>query len=512
MSYRKRAIIAAVSIVLLYIILRLYLKERFPDSDHIIYTLQNSGAWGPLFFIVLSMVRGLMLFPPNATVFLISGLVFGPVYGPVYALFGGLACAMVEFAIARYLGLPAVKRIVGSKTKIPDLEPLISTSSIMLLRFVMFGPPFDLANYGLGLTRASWRNYLIGTTLGLIPSAILFTQFGYSMTQSLSKLPVAITVIVTIVSAIMLMSRYKTWRILQAQGNRNTQVILDFDIGKEIGTVKITFPSQQDGLSTMCGFFSYSGVDYVIKFMRTRTIGNWGHAISLRKYLGSLPIKDNIFSASDEVFQNVSTYIQRCNEKLIHVTQEKAARALFFSFEFARKNRILIDDVLNEFFTADRTTIDFFPAHSFVFRTVNPLESNDPTIAIVQKDIRQFTASPIVNAYLFSSAGDIKKQERVFHIGMLILAALAYETSHKELLGFDLFPHLVSFYPIKIKFPNVLLGTIDQPLFYVDVVGLFSSDGNLIQRVGNNILYGKMGFIPVYGKMIFNALVRDSSV
>lgn len=504
MTQKQRFLILASFIIVMYLVLRFYFKNQFPSFDEIAYTLQSSGFVGPLLYIMLSIGRGFLLFPPNATIFFLSGLVFGPIYGPLYALLGGLSCAIVEFGIARYLGLPVVRQIIGTKTRLPSLDPFLSSSSIMLLRLVLMGPPYDLVNYGLGLTKARWHNYIIGTAFGLIPSSILFTQFGYSLQQSPSKFLILTTVVITIGATLLLGRRYKNWK----DARSDDAVQIETNLGENLGPMPIVFPSKQNGFSTIYGYFMHSEHSYVIKYLRTRTIKGLGYRISLRKLLGRLPIKDNIFLPSEEVFENITRYIEILNKRLRTITREQASLVLLSSFEFARNNLRFVETLLQEIFPTERTTIDLFPAGSQAVWTKNPLEGNDLTIAVIQDNINNWTSETVIYIYPNTLANNAN---RTSHILMLVLMALAYDLAKTEQLGLDLFPHIVSFLPFCIIIPNVLVNVPSHTLTYIDVIGLFSSNGNLIQRAGNKLLYGKNGIVRILAARIFASLIKGVS-
>jgi uncharacterized membrane protein YdjX (TVP38/TMEM64 family) len=79
----------------------------------------------------------------------------------------------------------------------------------------MVGVPFDLVNFGLGFTQTTWRNYLLGTALGLIPGIILATQFAHALDESFSPQIFAVTAMITVVATAVLAYRYRRYRRVQ---------------------------------------------------------------------------------------------------------------------------------------------------------------------------------------------------------------------------------------------------------------------------------------------------------
>lgn len=199
-----------------YFVPHVVFGRQLPDRAAVQAFLLGLGALAPIAFVAFSVLRGFVLFPPNSTMYVISGFVFGPVYGALYALVGAVACSIVQFAVARYLGLAVVQGIVGNKRKMPELTVLTTFSAVMLIRMMIFGPPFDLVNYGLGLTAVSWRNYVLGTSIGLIPSIVLFTQFGSALSGQLSPRALAVAGVISAAAAGILVMRYLRERSARA--------------------------------------------------------------------------------------------------------------------------------------------------------------------------------------------------------------------------------------------------------------------------------------------------------
>ena len=132
-----------------------------------------------LVFIVLSLVP--VLFLITAT-----GIAFGPVLGPIYAMAGSLASASVGFAIGRWMGRRRVERLGGERIiRISQTLKRNGTLAVFLARKVPV--PFMLTNIVVGASSVAYRDFVIGTVLGMAAIVIALAGFGYQLTKAVQN-------------------------------------------------------------------------------------------------------------------------------------------------------------------------------------------------------------------------------------------------------------------------------------------------------------------------------------
>lgn len=130
-----------------------------------------------LAFVVLSVVPVLLLIAA-------TGIAFGPVLGPIYAMAGCLASGSVGFAIGRWMGLTRVQRLGGRRiAHITTTLKRNGTLAVFLLRKVP--APFVLANIVVGASTVCYRDFVVGTILGMGAMIITLAGFGYQLTAVL---------------------------------------------------------------------------------------------------------------------------------------------------------------------------------------------------------------------------------------------------------------------------------------------------------------------------------------
>jgi phospholipase D1/2 len=143
-------------------------------------------AWYALPVVVaVFVVLGLVLFP---VVLLIAatGIVFGPVLGPLYAMAGSLASASAGFGIGRWMGAGRVEQLGGARiAKLIHGVRRNGTLAVFLVRKVPV--PFTLANVVVGASSIEFRDFIVGTTLGMIAVVVALAGFGYQLTRVLDE-------------------------------------------------------------------------------------------------------------------------------------------------------------------------------------------------------------------------------------------------------------------------------------------------------------------------------------
>lgn len=148
-------------------------------SLEIINWIDDLGWLAPILFIIFYGLATI-LFLPTMVFTLAGGAIFGPVTGVVLNLLGATLGAAFSFLITRYLIYDWFHTKKG--TRLAKITSGVEKKGWMFIAIVRLFPiiPFNLVNYGLGLTNIPFRIYLLTTALFLIPAEIIYTYFGYA--------------------------------------------------------------------------------------------------------------------------------------------------------------------------------------------------------------------------------------------------------------------------------------------------------------------------------------------
>lgn len=158
----------------------------------------SDSQFTPLILLGLYLVGGLIVFPLVLLV-AATAVIFGPWLGLAYALGGSLASAMLTYWIGSYLGRDALRRVAGSR--IDRLDRWLSDRGILTVVTVRVIPiaPFTIVNLVAGASRISFRDYAIGTVLGMSPGIALMVLFLDRLTTAVQNPSTGTFVIVAVI-------------------------------------------------------------------------------------------------------------------------------------------------------------------------------------------------------------------------------------------------------------------------------------------------------------------------
>lgn len=140
--------------------------------------IDSLGAVAPLAFILL-YIGVTLAFLPASVVTLGAGVVFGVVKGSLLVLVGAMLGAIGAFLVGRYLARDWVARRIASNSQFQAIDNAIGREGRKVIFLLRLSPlfPFNLLNYGLGLTKISLRDYILGT-VGIIPGTVMYVYLG----------------------------------------------------------------------------------------------------------------------------------------------------------------------------------------------------------------------------------------------------------------------------------------------------------------------------------------------
>jgi len=143
--------------------------------------VQGLGAWGPVAFIA-GYVAACVAFVPGAILTLAAGAIFGLGRGVLYVFIGAVLGSSAAFLVARHLARRAIEKRVAGNPKFAAIDQAIAREGLKIVLLLRLSPvfPFNLLNYGLGLTRVSFRDYLFGS-IGMIPGTVLYVYYGAAL-------------------------------------------------------------------------------------------------------------------------------------------------------------------------------------------------------------------------------------------------------------------------------------------------------------------------------------------
>lgn len=137
--------------------------------------IQHLGYLGPLAFIGIYIAATVALVPGVALTFLAAPL-FGAVLGTVYVSIGSTLGAILCFLIARYGAQGAFHQELQHQKAFKKLEKMMQRHGSWVVLITRLIPlfPFNLLNYGFGLTPVSFTTYAVWSWIGMLPGTVLY--------------------------------------------------------------------------------------------------------------------------------------------------------------------------------------------------------------------------------------------------------------------------------------------------------------------------------------------------
>lgn len=172
--------------------------------------LTETGVIGPLVFLAVMWctqplgIPGFVFMAP-------AGIVWPYPLAITLAWIGNMGASYIAFSFARWFARDWVKaRIPARMHEYDDRLESGGVRPIVLLRLV-FGqlPPAD---WLLGVTRVSTRNFLIGTGIGIIPGVVLFVVAGGGLIEFFGDLSTT-TRRIMIGTIVALLVGRRLWRL-----------------------------------------------------------------------------------------------------------------------------------------------------------------------------------------------------------------------------------------------------------------------------------------------------------
>jgi uncharacterized membrane protein YdjX (TVP38/TMEM64 family) len=186
-------------------------------------TLQQSAS-APVIAIGAYLLGALIVFPVTPLI-LATGLMFGPVLGFVYALTGIVLGAAATYGIGFALGRDTVRRIAGERLN--RISKALGKRGILTILTVRMLPvaPYSVVNIVAGATHIKFRDYMLGTVIGMMPGVITLVVFvdriwSVLRNPSLTQIALAAVVVLVLVGAGFLLRRWLRKRGKDANAGR----------------------------------------------------------------------------------------------------------------------------------------------------------------------------------------------------------------------------------------------------------------------------------------------------
>jgi len=181
----RPVLLLAVIAALLVLARGLGLGEKLGDLREWIRSL---GAWGPLVFTLIYIGAAVAAVPGSALT-VAGGALFGSFWGVIITLHAATLGAALAFLVSRYFARDAIVGWLGKNEKFQRLERLTEEHGAIIVALTRLVPifPFNLLNYGFGLTKVPFWTYVFWSWLCMLPGTLLYVVGSDAIFQAVAR-------------------------------------------------------------------------------------------------------------------------------------------------------------------------------------------------------------------------------------------------------------------------------------------------------------------------------------
>jgi uncharacterized membrane protein YdjX (TVP38/TMEM64 family) len=168
--------------------------------------INGLGNWGPFVFVLLYIIAVVAALP-GAAITIAGATLFGSVLGVVLVSIASTIGASLAFLIARHLARDFILRKLSSNETFRKLDRLTQEHGAVVVAITRLVPlfPFDILNYGFGLTAISFKTYVFWSWLCMLPGTILYVVGTDAIVSGLSsgKIPWLLVIIILLAGILL---------------------------------------------------------------------------------------------------------------------------------------------------------------------------------------------------------------------------------------------------------------------------------------------------------------------
>ncbi len=208
-----RPAVLLIAVIILIVLARLFnLGEKLGELR---IWIDSLGIFGPLIFIILYAVAVIAALPGSALT-IAAGALFGSVIGIIVVSIASTLGASLAFLVSRYFARESVANWLKDNPRFKKLDDMTEKRGAIIVALTRLVPlfPFNLLNYGFGLTRVKFVTYVFWSWLCMLPGTVLYVVGADAVTEALKdgKIPwllVGILAVIIILLTVLVRSARK---------------------------------------------------------------------------------------------------------------------------------------------------------------------------------------------------------------------------------------------------------------------------------------------------------------
>lgn len=170
------------------------------------------GKFAALAFVIIYSLKPILFVVPASLLSIMAGGIFGPWKAFLLSMVSCFLSASFAFFLAKKLGKPFVDKIL--KGKVMKLDNGIEKHGfiIMLLMRLSFVFAYDPLSYASGLTSMKYKDFILGTVIGIVPEMLAYSFMGKNFERGFSVKAFFPLIIIFIIASIaaFIYKKYKS--------------------------------------------------------------------------------------------------------------------------------------------------------------------------------------------------------------------------------------------------------------------------------------------------------------
>ena len=170
--------------------------------------INSLGPLGTVAFIFIYAAATVAALP-GSVFSVIAAALFGPFLGVGVVIVGATLGASLAFLVSRYFARKSIEGWLAGNEKFRKLDDLTEKHGDIIVAITRLVPifPFNLLNYGFGLTKVYFRTYVMWSAVCMLPGTILYVVGSAAILEALAqgRVPWILVVIVAMILAIIIL-------------------------------------------------------------------------------------------------------------------------------------------------------------------------------------------------------------------------------------------------------------------------------------------------------------------
>lgn len=169
----------------------------FSSPETVEAAVEEWGLWGPLLFFLLQFLQVVIFVIPGEVPQIAGGYLFGIMGGLSLSLAGILTGSAFNYYIARFLGVPFIRKVIGEE-RYRRFERAARSNKAKIAFFLFFlipGVPKDALCYVAGISSLGFGAFLLISGMGRLPGIVGSVIIGSAAAEKNWALAITIFII-----------------------------------------------------------------------------------------------------------------------------------------------------------------------------------------------------------------------------------------------------------------------------------------------------------------------------